>query len=81
MLLADNCFVSARQIGEVIIPLNNYTIRLQNGMLVSNLGYNLVSVGRLADNVISSLFRLSDVEVVHQSPGVCIKQVKRAQDA
>lgn len=48
--LTDTSRVMADKIGEVAIPLENATIRLKDVLYVPGLGYNLVSVGRLADN-------------------------------
>lgn len=55
VLLADKSSITASQRGEVILPFDNANIRLKHVLHIPGLGYNLVSVGRLADNGISSL--------------------------
>lgn len=61
VLLADKSSVVASKRGEVIVQFENADIRLTKVLLIPGLGYNLVSVGRLADNGIESLFRKDDV--------------------
>ena len=49
--------------GEVVLPFEHANIRLQNVLYIPNLGYNLVSTGKLADNGIQSLFRRFDARL------------------
>ena len=63
VMLADKRSVNSNQCGDVIIPFQNANIRLKGALLVPNLGYNLVSTGRLADNGIESHFRRRDVQL------------------
>lgn len=67
VLLADKSSVTASKRGQVILPFEHANIRLKEVLLISGLGYNLVSVGRLADNGIESLFRSGDVELRHKT--------------
>lgn len=61
VLLADKSSVVASKCGEVIIPFEHADIRLGKVLLIPGLEYNLVSVGRLADNGIESIFRKIEV--------------------
>lgn len=45
---------------------DNINIRLKSYLLFSKLGYKLVSVGRLADNEISSLFRPNNWRLMYE---------------
>ena len=70
--MADGSSVMARFHGNVVIPFNDSIIRLKNVFFIPGLGYNLVSVGRLADNGISSLFKSKSVELRHEASGFII---------
>lgn len=56
IILADESTVVASEIGEVIIPFEIANLRLKDVLLVPDIGYNLVSCGRLADKGIQSCF-------------------------
>ena len=66
VLLADKSPVTASKCGEVLLPFEYADIRLKSVLFIPGLGYNLVSVGRMADNGIESLFRKKDVMLRHQ---------------
>jgi hypothetical protein len=55
--LADKSEVRATHVGEVVLPFENAKIRLTDVYLVPDLGFNLVSVGRLADKGITATFK------------------------
>jgi GAG-pre-integrase domain len=55
--LADKSEVCATHAGEVVLPLENANIRLTGVYFVPDLGFKLVSVGRLADKGITSTFK------------------------
>ena len=55
VLFADKSSAFASRRGEVLPPFKRVNIRLKLVLLIPSLGYNLVSVGRLADNEIESL--------------------------
>jgi hypothetical protein len=52
--LADKSEVHATHSGEVVLPFENANIRLTGVYFVPDLGFNLVSVGRLADKGITT---------------------------
>jgi GAG-pre-integrase domain len=54
--LADKSEVRATHFGEVVLPFENANIRLTGVYLVPDLGFNLASVGRLADKGITATF-------------------------
>ena len=64
VLLADKTPVTSEWSGEVVIPFENANIRLMDVLYFPDLGYNLVSTGRLADKDIESTFRKHDVQLV-----------------
>lgn len=64
VILADKSTVVAQYLGDVIMPFDNFDIRLKRALHIPGLGYNLVSVGRLADNGICSFFKSKDVELI-----------------
>ena len=64
VMLADNTSVKASFCGDVILPFDHANIRLKRALCIPNLGYNLVSTGRLADNGIESLFRRHEVRLM-----------------
>lgn len=72
VLLADKSSIITSKHGEVLLPFDNVNIRLTHVLYIPGLGYNLVSVGRLADKGIESLFRSKDVELRHQSSGMIV---------
>jgi hypothetical protein len=59
--LADKSEVCATHVGEVVLPFENANIRLTGVYFVPDLGFNLVSVGRLADKGITATFNKSCV--------------------
>lgn len=61
--LADKSMVTATHSGEVIIPLEHVNMRRRNILLVPKLGYNLISVGQLADNGIELRFASKKLKV------------------
>ena len=63
VMLADKRSVTSTDMGEAVLPFEHANIRLQNVLYIPNLGYNLVSTGKLAHNGIQSLFRRSDVRL------------------
>ena len=63
ILLADKTSVTSSRSGDVIIPFENANVRLKGALYIPDLGYNLVSTGRLADNGIESNFRRRDVQL------------------
>ena len=65
VLLADKSFVKAWRCREVILPFEHVNIRLRSALLIPGLGYNLVSVGCLADNDTESVFRKKNVMLRH----------------
>ncbi|MBW5416393.1 GAG-pre-integrase domain-containing protein, partial [Pseudomonas sp. MAG002Y] len=67
VMLADKTSVTSTHMGEVVLPFEHANIRLQNVLYIPNLGYNLVSTGKLADNGIQSLFRRFDVRLSLQT--------------
>ena len=67
VMLADKTSVTSTHTGEVVLPFEHANIRLQNVLYIPNLGYNLVSTGKLADNGIQSLFRRFDVRLSLQT--------------
>lgn len=72
VLLADKSTVVASKRGEVLLPFKHANIRLTSVLLIPGLGYNLVSVGRLADNGIDSKFRRKDVVLTLENDGLLI---------
>ena len=72
VLLADKSSVTASKRGEVMLSFEHINIRLGSVLLVPDLGYNLVSVGRLADNGIESLFRKDDVQLRLENSNVAL---------
>lgn len=80
VLLADKTPVSSTECGDVIIPFRDANIRLRNTFYVPGLGYNLVSMGRLADNGIESHFRRDDVQLMLESDGFVIGTGERDND-
>lgn len=58
--LADGTSVWGKWPGEVILRWESANSCLQNVLFTPNVGFNLLSTGRLADNGIESRFRLSD---------------------
>ena len=67
VMLADKNSVTATHMGDVILPFENANIRLKHVLYIPNLGYNLVSTGRLADNGIESKFGRCDVRLTLES--------------
>lgn len=57
----DKTFVDAPKNGEVVMPFVHVEIRLKHVLLIAVIGYNLVSVNRLAEKGIPSLFRSENV--------------------
>ena len=74
VLLADKSSIIASKQGEVILPFQNANIRLKCVLFIPGLGYNLVSVGRLADNGITSLFESRHVQLKYKPSGMIIGQ-------
>ena len=72
VLLADKSTVSAKYLGEVILPFNHFNIRLRQVLFIPGLGYNLFSVERLVNNGITSLFKLECVELKHGYRGALV---------
>ena len=72
VLLADETPVTSNLTGEVIIPFENANIRLKDVLYIPDLGYNLVSTGRMADKGIWSLFRSTDVVLILASENMYI---------
>ena len=66
IFLADKTCVKSNYCGDVLLPFQNANVRLKRALYIPNLGYNLVSTGRLADNGIESHFRRDDVQLVLQ---------------
>ena len=62
--LADKSTVVANQVGEVLLSFENANLRLTDVLLVPEMGYNLVSCGRLADKGIESRFSIESVSLV-----------------
>ena len=60
-MLADKYSVIYRVSGEVILPFENSNVHLRNVLYIPELGYNLLSTGRFADNGIESHYRRRDV--------------------
>ena len=60
VMLAHNTSVKTNFCGNVILPFDHANIRLKRALYIPNLGYNLASTGRLADNGIESHFRRHD---------------------
>ena len=67
VMLADKTSVMSTHMGEVVLPFEHANIRLQNVLYIPNLGYSLVSTGKLADNGIQSLFCRFDVRLSLQT--------------
>lgn len=59
--LADKRKMVADMSGDVVIPFKGVRLTLTNCLYAPDLGYNLVSVGRLADKGISSVFDKTSV--------------------
>ena len=62
--LADKSTVVANQVGEVLLSFENANLRLTDVLLVPEMGYNLVSCGRLADKGIESRFSSESVSLI-----------------
>lgn len=77
VMVADETSVTATEVGEVILPFTNANIRLKNVLHIPNLGYNLASTGRLADNGIESCFCQNDVRLTLESTGFLIGSGER----
>lgn len=56
IVLADQRTIVANMAGDVVIPFKGVNLRITECLLAPDLGYNLVSVGRLADKGIRSTF-------------------------
>lgn len=67
IMLADETSVVTKQCGDVLMPFEFANVRLTEVLHVPSLGFNLVSVGRLADKGISSHFRRHDVQLTFET--------------
>lgn len=63
---AVNTTISATQQGHVLLPLFEGTFWLNDVLLVRDLGYNFVSVGRKFDKGIQSLFGANEVRLTQE---------------
>jgi hypothetical protein len=69
ILLADTSEIRANMSGDVILEFPNedgsliVNLRITGCLYVKDLGYNLISVGKLADKGITSIFRAETVEL------------------
>lgn len=63
IILADESTVTFTRSGDLLITLQNADLRLSDVLLVPYRGYNLFSVGKRADQRISSMFRHDHVRV------------------
>ena len=61
--LADKRKMVASLAGDVMIPFEGVRLRITNSLFAPDLGYNLVSVGRLADKGIRSTFDANAVRL------------------
>ena len=61
--LADKRNVLVEMMGDVMIPFGNVRLTITNCLFAPDLGYNLVSVGRLADKYIRSVFDADNVSL------------------
>ena len=64
LVLADKSTVVANQVGEVLLSIENANLRLTDVLLVPEMGYNLVSCGRLADKGIESRFSSESASLI-----------------
>ena len=81
VILADNTLVQTNLCGDVILPFEHVNIRLKRALYIPNLGYNLVSIGRLADNGIESHFRRHDVRLMLEADKYFIGAGQRNLDS
>eukprot|EP00171_Calliarthron_tuberculosum_P002470 IDg2470t1 len=72
--------VHSTHIGEVMLPLEHADLRVTSVYMVPDLGFNLVSVGRMADNGIASAFSATHVTLTQASTGYEIGRGKRDSD-
>ena len=70
--LADESCVSSTHVGKVTIPLQNANLCIQEAYLVPDLGFNLVSVGRLPDAGVRSIFDKQHVKLVETITELCL---------
>lgn len=73
VLLADRTSVSSTKCGDFVLPFKHANTHLKQAFILPGLGYNLVSMGRLADNGIESHFRRNDVQLTLASNGSIIE--------
>lgn len=66
-MLADKSSVSANYCGDGILHLANADIHLKRVLYILEMGYNLVSTGRLVDKGIESHFGRTEVRLVLES--------------
>lgn len=71
-MLTDNASVITLKSGEVVLEFEHANIRLKKGFLMPGLGYNILSVGFLAENGIESIFRKYDVILRHGEESLLI---------
>lgn len=72
IILSDDYVVLAYQCGEVQIPFDNANIILSNTLLISEIGYNLLSVVNLAYKGILSSFGNTNVTFLPERNGMDI---------
>lgn len=80
VMLANQSVVTTSKRGKVICSFENASIRLQKVLYICSLGYNLVSVERLADNGIHSLFFSKNIELQHKHSELIIDYAFRDED-
>lgn len=66
-MLADNSSLQALQLDEILLELENANICLKQILFIPSLGYNLLCLGRSADNGTAFRFLKYDV-VLDQQP-------------
>ena len=62
--LADESVVKSTYVGQVVIPFRDANLRITEAYLVPDLGFNLVSVGKLADAGIRTTFEKECVRLL-----------------
>ena len=78
---ADKTSANANLWGQVLIAFDQVDIRLHNVLYVPSMAYNLVSIGRLADNGIESLFRREDVLLKLETNNITVGRGIRDPDS
>ena len=72
VLLADESTFTSPQIGDALLEFENASMGLKSALLISGLGYNLVSVGQFAGNGIKSTFLKTTIELFFIRAGFLI---------